>query len=111
MEKVIEQPLFSANWKRYTPWIAKVVKFEGKEQELEFGKIRQRDGETLFCVCAEPGDVVYYGIKDNRQCYHQRAWGVVTEEYKIKKCDKREARKYFQNKVLIKQIKEAASGN
>jgi hypothetical protein len=79
------------NERRYFFWLSIVKKFNELRPDCNFIKHDEENGKFVFF--AEPGDVIYYGLKDNRKNYNERCWGLVTADGTVEKIDKRQARK------------------
>lgn len=68
----------SANMRRWSRvWIARVTEWQaGQRPTIEFGhSIGSNEAE----VAADPGDLIYYGRKDNRGNGSIRQWAIVDE--------------------------------
>jgi hypothetical protein len=71
------------NERRYFFWLSIVKKFNELRPDCNFIKHDEENGKFVFF--AEPGDVIYYGLKDNRKNYNERCWGLVMPDGTVEK--------------------------
>lgn len=96
----ITKEFSSYNHRRYSrPWIAKVTGWPvGSQPTLQWGTFLGQEGEAGECeIEAEPGDLIRWGQKDNRNPKYSTAyWGKVEADGMITTLTAVEARRAYE---------------
>ncbi len=79
------------------PWVFKVIDWKtGEQPEVEWGSYLGNDDGGVVEIDAQPGDVVRYGQKDNRNPKHTvRRWAIVGDAGELKDSDAVEAKRHW----------------
>ncbi len=99
----ISKSFYAYNWKRYSkPWGA-VITIGDKGWEYDFCGLWMGDaaeGGDVVIKNVEPGTIVAFGQKDNRNPRHtENDWFVVKEDGSLEGVGKREARNIIEGKA------------